>query len=435
MGKKEGNELAFMALATIGLIGVFMEDILLVAVPISLIIILGNFIRDEGDLFKIIGGREKLEEIISFAIALIFLVILVSFGGLSVDIYVISVLLVGHRYIIEKIVELNEFPPMVRVTSFVIGAWFLGIISQIILMMNGIEIETSRAILFTFIGGLTVALLRDGSMKVGRVGSVIYISLLLWLLGNTEITYLGIDPLKLVIIIGSIGILGYFTWKINVATVTGILMGLIFSLVVVIFGGYEWFLVIVVFFGGGSLVSRIGYEKKKERNSGQENNGLREAKNVLANGLVAVLCVLGFAMGPEFIVPREMFVFAFGGAVSAAMADTISSEIGLLFKSPRLITTFKKVEYGTDGGVTLHGTFSGILGAILIAIAMEVCIGIGILGMVVIVLGGFLGMMMDSLLGAMFEDRFLSNEGVNFISTLTGAICGIYGAIWFGLIM
>ena len=435
MGKKEGNELAFMALATIGLIGVFMEDILLVAVPISLIIILGNFIRDEGDLFKIIGGREKLEEIISFAIALIFLVILVSFGGLSVDIYVISVLLVGHRYIIEKIVELNEFSPMARVTSFVIGAWFLGIISQIILMMNGIEIETSRAILFTFIGGLTVALLRDGSMKVGRVGSVIYISLLLWLLGNTEITYLGIDPLKLVIIIGSIGILGYFTWKINVATVTGILMGLIFSLVVVIFGGYEWFLVIVVFFGGGSLVSRIGYEKKKERNSEQDNNGLREAKNVLANGLVAVLCVLGFAMGPEFIVPREMFVFAFGGAVSAAMADTISSEIGLLFKSPRLITTFKKVEYGTDGGVTLHGTFSGILGAILIAIVMEVCIGVGILGMVVVVLGGFLGMMMDSLLGAIFEDRFLSNEGVNFISTLTGAICGIYGAIWFGLIM
>ena len=435
MGKKEGNELAFMALATIGLIGVFMEDILLVAVPISLIIILGNFIRDEGDLFKIIGGREKLEEIISFAIALIFLVILVSFGGLSVDIYVISVLLVGHRYIIEKIVELNEFSPMARVTSFVIGAWFLGIISQIILMMNGIEIETSRAILFTFIGGLTVALLRDGSMKVGRVGSVIYISLLLWLLGNTEITYLGIDPLKLVIIIGSIGILGYFTWKINVATVTGILMGLIFSLVVVIFGGYEWFLVIVVFFGGGSLVGRIGYEKKKERNSEQDNNGLREAKNVLANGLVAVLCVLGFAMGPEFIVPREMFVFAFGGAVSAAMADTISSEIGLLFKSPRLITTFKKVEYGTDGGVTLHGTFSGILGAILIAIVMEVCIGVGILGMVVVVLGGFLGMMMDSLLGAIFEDRFLSNEGVNFISTLTGAICGIYGAIWFGLIM
>ena len=435
MGKKEGNELAFMALATIGLIGVFMEDILLVAVPISLIIILGNFIRDEGDLFKIIGGREKLEEIISFAIALIFLVILVSFGGLSVDIYVISVLLVGHRYIIEKIVELNEFSPMARVTSFVIGAWFLGIISQIILMMNGIEIETSRAILFTFIGGLTVALLRDGSMKVGRVGSVIYISLLLWLLGNTEITYLGIDPLKLVIIIGSIGILGYFTWKMNVATVTGILMGLIFSLVVIIFGGYEWFLVIVVFFGGGSLVGRIGYEKKKERNSEQDNNGLREAKNVLANGLVAVLCVLGFAMGPEFIVPREMFVFAFGGAVSAAMADTISSEIGLLFKSPRLITTFKKVEYGTDGGVTLHGTFSGILGAILIAIVMEVCIGVGILGMVVVVLGGFLGMMMDSLLGAIFEDRFLSNEGVNFISTLTGAICGIYGAIWFGLIM
>jgi uncharacterized protein (TIGR00297 family) len=221
----------------------------------------------------------------------------------------------------------------------------------------------------------------------------------------------------------------------NIATVTGLLMGLIFSLVVIIFGGIGWFLVIVAFFGGGSLAAQIGYEKKIKRGSAQDNGGLREAKNVLANGLIAVLCVLGFAMGSDFIIPREMFVFAFGGAVSAAMADTISSEIGLLFRNPRLITTLKMVEYGTNGGVTFHGTFAGILGAVLIAGVMEVFVGVGILGMVVIVFGGFFGMMMDSLLGATVEDKFMSNEGVNFMSTVTGAICGVYGAVLFGLVI
>ena len=435
MVKNEGNELAFMVLATIGLIGVFIEDILLIVVPISLIIISGNFIREEGNLFKIIGGREKLKEIVNFATALIFLVVLVSFAGLTVDIYVISVLLIGYRYIIEKISILSDFSSVAKVVGFVIGAWFLGIFSQIILIMNGIEIVTSRAILFTFIGGLTAALLRDKSMRIGRNESMICISLFLWLLGNTESTYIEIDPLKLVTIIGSIGVLGYFAWKMNIATVTGLLMGLIFSLVVIIFGGIGWFLVIVAFFGGGSLAAQIGYVKKIKRGSAQDNGGLREAKNVLANGLIAVLCVLGFAMGSDFIIPREMFVFAFGGAVSAAMADTISSEIGLLFRNPRLITTFKKVEYGTNGGVTFHGTFAGILGAVLIAGVMEVFVGVGILGMAVIVFGGFFGMMMDSLLGATLEDKFLSNEGVNFMSTVTGAICGVYGAILFGLVI
>jgi len=433
--KNEGNELAFVVLATIGLIGVFIEDILLIVVPISLIIISGNFIREEGNLFKIIGGREKLKEIVNFATTLIFLVVLVSFAGLAVDIYVISVLLIGYRYIIERISTLSDFSSVAKVVGFIIGAWFLGIFSQIILIMNGMEIVTSRAILFTFIGGLTAALLRDKSMRIGRNESMICISLFLWLLGNTESIYIEIDPLKLVTIIGSIGVLGYFAWKMNIATVTGLLMGLIFSLVVIIFGGIGWFLVIVAFFGGGSLAAQIGYEKKIKRGSAQDNGGLREAKNVLANGLIAVLCVLGFAMGSDFIIPREMFVFAFGGAVSAAMADTISSEIGLLFRNPRLITTLKMVEYGTNGGVTFHGTFAGILGAVLIAGVMEVFVGVGILGMVVIVFGGFFGMMMDSLLGATVEDKFMSNEGVNFMSTVTGAICGVYGAVLFGLVI
>ena len=44
---------------------------------------------------------------------------------------------------------------------------------------------------------------------------------------------------------------------------------------------------------------------------------------------------------------------AFFGAVSAALADTVSSEIGMLSKSkPYLITTFERVQKGTDGAIS-----------------------------------------------------------------------------------
>src|SRR3989344_2769634 len=57
----------------------------------------------------------------------------------------------------------------------------------------------------------------------------------------------------------------------------------------------------------------------------------------------------------------------FFGSISAALSDTVSSEIGMLSKKkPRLITDFREVPLGANGGITSLGLVAGILGAAMI---------------------------------------------------------------------
>ena len=78
--------------------------------------------------------------------------------------------------------------------------------------------------------------------------------------------------------------------------------------------------------------------------------------NILGNSGTAILALaLGFPSG-------------FFAAFASALADTLSSEIGILSKrKPVLITTLKQVKPGTDGGVTPLGMIAALVGATIIA--------------------------------------------------------------------
>ena len=121
------------------------------------------------------------------------------------------------------------------------------------------------------------------------------------------------------------------------------------------------------------------------------------------------------------------FVGGFIGAIATATADTLASEIGVLHQ-PRLITTFQKVDPGTDGAVSVLGTVVGMVGAAIIGIAAYF-LGIvphPISAIVVSVISGTVGCFMDSILGAVLERRdLITNEHVNLIATIVGAIVGI----------
>ncbi len=122
-------------------------------------------------------------------------------------------------------------------------------------------------------------------------------------------------------------------------------------------------------------------------------------------------------------VAPVVFLFAFAGSVATAMSDTLSSEIGSVFETPRLITTLEPVEPGTDGGVTWQGELAGLAGAAIVAgISYLLFPEVDATGAAIIVAAGFVGMTVDSLLGATLEGTVLGNQGVNFLATLSGAI-------------
>jgi len=110
-------------------------------------------------------------------------------------------------------------------------------------------------------------------------------------------------------------------------------------------------------------------------------------------------------------------------ALAEAAADTVSSEIGqILGGQPRLITTLRRVEAGTDGGVSLIGSLAGVAAAGIVAAVGAWALGGDWSFFAVSCAGGVFGLFFDSLLGATLERRgWLNNDGVNFLSTASAA--------------
>ena len=83
---------------------------------------------------------------------------------------------------------------------------------------------------------------------------------------------------------------------------------------------------------------------------------------------------------------------------------------------------------GTDGAVSVLGTAVGMLGALIIGISAYLLgvVSNPVSAILVSVISGTVGCFMDSFLGATFERaNMLTNEHVNLIATITGAIVGI----------
>lgn len=175
------------------------------------------------------------------------------------------------------------------------------------------------------------------------------------------------------------------------AVLTG---GLIFGL-----GGLPWAILLLTFFISSSALSRAFSKQKASLAEKFSKGGRRDWGQVLANGALGALLAIGYSIPPH----REWLWLAFAGAMAAVNADTWSTELGVLSQvPPRLITTSQKVERGTSGGVTFVGTLAALGGAALVGIAAVVFTAsrswLFILG--IIILGGLVGSLFDSVLGA-----------------------------------
>lgn len=213
-------------------------------------------------------------------------------------------------------------------------------------------------------------------------------------------------------------ILGFITYKRKSLDFFGSAVMVIMGIVIIFSAGANWLLLIILFLVMSLLATK--YSKKYKMSLG-EFEGRRTSKNVISNGVVA--CFMA-AFGGYYLP----FVGGFIGAIATATADTLASEIGVLDAHPRLITTLQKVDPGTNGAVSPLGTGVAIVGAAIIGIAAFL---LGIVdnplsAILVSIISGTVGCFMDSILGAVFENHgFMTNEHVNLIATIVGAIVGI----------
>ena len=203
------------------------------------------------------------------------------------------------------------------------------------------------------------------------------------------------------------------------ATITGLTVSLL--------GHWTWLIALFIFLIIGSLATKWKLEEKKLLSLEEANEGLRSWKNVLANGgAVSLMAVY------NFISPGEEWIyFAAIASISVALSDTLASEIGSLDTRTRSITTLQSVPAGTNGGMSPTGTVAALIGAIIISIIGVIFSpedstinDINLLLMLTLI--GWLGCQVDSLLGALLENRgYLGKHSVNFLATFSGSILAI----------
>lgn len=169
------------------------------------------------------------------------------------------------------------------------------------------------------------------------------------------------------------------------------------------------FLALLVVFAVTLAATRVGYARKEQLRTAEPAGG-RSAAQAMANLGIAALVVA--------IAPTGWPVLALA-ALAEAAADTSSSEIGMAFPGKTvLVTTFKSVPVGTDGGISLFGTIAACLGAATVALAAVLTGMAPVRQIAIIIVAGFFGTLVDSLLGALFERRgWLNNDLVNLLST------------------
>jgi len=122
---------------------------------------------------------------------------------------------------------------------------------------------------------------------------------------------------------------------------------------------------------------------------------------------------------------------AFTASLSTKLADTFASEIGKAYgKTTFLITTFERVQPGTEGAISAEGTAAAFIGGSLLPFY---ALSIGLLPSINFVLiatvAAFFATNCESLIGATMQGKrgfdWMTNEVVNFFNTVIGAFTAI----------
>lgn len=247
-----------------------------------------------------------------------------------------------------------------------------------------------------------------------------------------------LDPLESILLSTALcGVLSSLAYYKHVLTLDGTVAAFAVGMVIGIFGDVTWLLLLLFFLLSSFLATRYRFALKEAMGVQEGAKGERRSSNVLANGVapmvVAVVSILNL---PQF--PKDLSGVVFLSALAVAGADTLASEIGVLSRNAYLITNFKRVPPGTDGGVSWLGQLCAVGAALYTAL-----VGYFVLSFLARTYGlaptmpetasyliipavmGFVGCQIDSVIGATLERKgYVNKKTTNLIATSLGAVLG-----------
>ena len=221
-------------------------------------------------------------------------------------------------------------------------------------------------------------------------------------------------------------LLALFAYKKNLmtpwATVTAYVLAEIIGLCTNIWWVIAFFMFPIVAF----LATKWKLKEKMELGLQEGKKGERSVLNLMGVGVIPAAIAIVYAMTGS---QQDLLAVAFLSALAVSTSDTVASETGIWAKKTYMITTLKQIEPGPNGGVSLYGFGTSLLGTLLFALVAYVLIfqrfDLSILYSLVIVAAGMVGNIMDSILGAVLENPGYIGKYTNNCSTsLIGAIVG-----------
>ena len=179
-------------------------------------------------------------------------------------------------------------------------------------------------------------------------------------------------------------------------TAAAIMMGTI-----IIYSEDPQFLIpISIFFIVGSLTARL-HPRSKDASG-------RTAIQVFANGMVAVVLLIFYSF-----TKNDILMIAYFASIAISFADTLSSDFGIYFNHKTYdITTCQLINTGLSGGISISGTLAGILGSFGFAWMVKMVFNLDFQEMTTIGIVGAVGMIIDSLLGSLWQAKYAINNQV-----------------------
>lgn len=230
--------------------------------------------------------------------------------------------------------------------------------------------------------------------------------------------------------------ISYYEGLLNIS---GSMAAFLIGLLIGFQGGLTLIFILVIFLFSSFVATRYKFHYKKDRGIQQGLEGERGWTNVLATGAVPTVILL-LARSSVFseigLLRFDVAVLLFVASVGAAASDTLASEMGMVSEKTYLIINFKKVQPGTDGGISLYGEIWALFGALytfVVAQAVFYISNYDLYSLSITLLGisiAFVSCQVDSVLGATLERKGLMGKSMVNLSAISISTIIFGGILW-----